>query len=95
MSMKDFPPTPFPEGVDCHQQNGFSIEIIGPTIVEGLCETCRNEMSRVILNVGAIQHHLCKDCFEKMMRTFAEKSHSVLVRNVECTRMISGHVSFE
>ena len=91
MSMKDFPPTPFPEGVECHQKNGVSIEVIGPTIAEGECELCRDSMSSVIFDVGAIHHHLCRECFEKMMRTFAPKSNSVLVKNVECTQKILVH----
>ena len=94
MSMKDFPPTPFPEGVECRQQTGFSIEIIKPAIVEGRCEICHKEKSTVIFYIGASHHHLCKECFEEMMRTFAEKSNSVLVKNVECTRMVSGHFNF-
>lgn len=94
MSMKDFPPTPFPEGVECRHLTGFSIKIIKHAIEEGRCETCHKEMATVIFNVGATQHNLCKDCFEEMMRTFAEKSNSVLVKNVECTRMVSGHFDF-
>ena len=91
MSMKDFPPTPFPEGVECRQQTGFSIEIIKPAIEEGRCEDCHKEMSTVIFNVGITHHHLCKECFEEMMRTFAEKSNSVLARDAETTQYVSGH----
>ena len=90
MSMKDFPPTPFPDGVECHQQNDFLIDI-EPTIDEGLCEVCRGGMSTVIFNVGNYHHHLCRVCFEKMMRAFAPKSNSVLLKNVECTGNVSVH----
>lgn len=91
MSMKDFPSTPFPKGVKCCQQNDFLIDIIEPTVEEGRCEHCHNAMSIVIFNVGITHHHLCRECFEKMMRTFAQKSNSVLLKNVECTRYVSGH----
>lgn len=78
MSMKNLPPSPFPEGVECHQQNDFTIEVIEPTIDEGRCEVCHDAMSTIIFDVGITHHHLCRDCFEMMMRTFAEKSNSVL-----------------
>ena len=94
MSMKDFPTTPFPEGVKCHQQNDFSIKIIAPTIDEGRCEVCHKEMSTVIFNVGITHHHLCKECFEEMMRTFAEKSDSVVLKKAECAEKVKVHFEF-
>lgn len=95
MCIKDFPPTPFPEGVNCHQKNDISIEVIEPTIDKGRCELCRDSMSSVIFDVGAIHHHLCRDCFERMMRKFAEKSNSVAsIPQVESTRIVSGHFEF-
>ena len=70
----------------------FTIEVIEPTIDEGRCEVCRDSMSTVIFNVGMVHHHhLCRECFERMMRTYAEKSNSVLLKNVECTGNVSGH----
>lgn len=95
MCIHDFPSTPFPEGVECHQQNDFTIEVIEPTIDEGRCEVCRNSMSTVIFDVGmSHHHHLCRNCFETMMRTYAEKSNSVLVKNVEIKQKVSGHFEF-
>lgn len=94
MSIHNFHTTPFPEGVECHQQNDFTIEVIEPTIDEGRCEVCRKTMSTVIFNVGIYHHHLCRDCFERMMRTFAPKSNSVLVKNVESKQKVSGHFEF-
>ena len=95
MSIHNFPTTPFPEGVECQQQNDFTIEVIEPTIEEGRCEVCRKTMSTVIFDVGNYNHHLCRECFERMMRKFAEKSNSVLLKNVESTRMVSGHFEFK
>ena len=90
MSMKDFPSTPFPEGVKCCHQNDFLIDIIEPTNDEGRCEHCHKTMSTVIFNVGITHHHLCRSCFDKMMKLFVMKSNGM-----ECPTMISGHVSFE
>ena len=85
MSMKDFPPMPFPEGVNCKQQTGFSIDFIEPPIEEGLCQVCHGTMSNVLFHIGSIHHHLCANCFEKMMRLFSMKWNGV-----ECTKMVSG-----
>lgn len=76
-------------------KDDFLIEVIEPTIDEGRCEVCRKTMSTVIFNVGNYHHHLCRECFERMMRKFAEKSNSVLLKNVEVTRMVSGHFEFK
>ena len=95
MSMKDFPPTPFPDGIKCKQQNDFTIEVIEPTIDEGRCEVCRESMSTVIFDVGNYHHHLCRECFEKMMRTFAAKSYSVLLRDVEIQMPVSVYCDFK
>lgn len=95
MSMKDFPPTPFPEGVEFHQQNDFTIEVIELTIDEGRCEVCRDSMSTVIFDIGYYHHHLCRDCFERMMHKFAEKSNSVIMLYFESERMVSGHFEFK
>ncbi|MBO6031891.1 MAG: hypothetical protein J6Q22_10660 [Prevotella sp.] len=92
--MKDFPPTPFPDGVECRQQTGFSIEIIKPAIEEGRCETCHKEMSTVIFNVGITHHHLCKSCFEKMLRKFADKDGFMLLHKPEAERRVEGHFDF-
>lgn len=74
----------------------FTIEVIEPTIDEGRCEVCRDSMSTVIFDVANVHHHhLCRECFERMMRNFAEKSNSVLLKNVEITRMVSGHFEFK
>lgn len=74
--------------------NDFAIKVIEPIIDEGRCEVCRKTMSTVIFNVGIYHHHLCRDCFERMMRTFAPKSNSVLVKNVESKQKVSVHFEF-
>lgn len=94
MSIHNFPSTPFPEGVDCQQQTGCSIDIVDLSWECGRCEMCHKELSTVIFNVGITLHHLCKSCFEKMMRTFAPKSNSVFVKNVESKQKVSGHFEF-
>ena len=72
-------------------KDDFLIEVIEPTIDEGRCEVCCESMSTVIFDVGYYHHHLCRECFEKMMRAFAPKSNSVLLKNMECTGNVSGH----
>ena len=88
MSMIIFP-SAFPEGVECHQQIDFQIQIIEPTIDEGRCEVCHDAMSTIIFDIGITHHHLCRECFERMMRTFAEKSNSGLVKKIDCRKKIS------
>ena len=73
----------------------FTIKITKPTLDEGRCEVCHDSMSTVIFDVGKVHHHhLCRECFERMMRTYAEKSNSVLVKNVEIKQKVSGHFEF-
>lgn len=91
MSMKDFPPAEFPEGVNCKQQEGFSIDFIRPTIEEGRCQVCHNTRSTVVFDIGITHHHLCRSCFDKMMKLFTMKINSVLIKKVECTGNVSGH----
>lgn len=75
-------------------KDDFLIEVIEPTIDEGRCEVCRDSMSTVIFDVGYYHHHLCRDCFERMMRTYAEKSNSVLLRKVESQTPVSVYCDF-
>ena len=94
MCIHDFPATPFPDSVKCNQMSGFSINIVEPTPIEGRCEVCHVKLSTHLFNVGITYHHLCRDCFERMMRTFAEKSDSVLVKKIDCKDKVSVHSIF-
>lgn len=72
MSMRDFPPTPFPNGVNCRQMRGFMLEIKNEAnTLDGRCEVCHRNPSSRIFNIGCNQHHLCAECFEEMLRSFS------------------------
>ena len=90
MTMKDFPPEEFPKGVNCKQQEGFSLDFLEPSLDEGRCQVCHETMSTVIFDIGITHHHLCRKCFDQMMNLFTMKCNAV-----ECPTMVSGHVLFE
>ena len=72
MSMRDFPPTPFPKGVNCQQMRGFMLEIKSEeNALDGRCEVCNRNPASRIFNIGSNQHHLCAECFEEMLRSFS------------------------
>ena len=73
MTIHDFPAMPFPD-VEIHQLSGFRLKVVHPSVIEGLCECCHKRDSSHIFNVGATLHHLCRECFEKMLSDFHEQT---------------------
>lgn len=72
MNMRDFPPTIFPNGVNFRQIRGFMLEIKKESdTFYGTCEVCHGNPSSRIFNIGSVLHHLCEECFEKMLRSFS------------------------
>lgn len=92
MNISDFP-MEFPEGVSCHQMRGNNLEIKEPSREEGRCEICHNLLSTHIFNIGVQMHHLCKGCFEKMLREFADKSGFMLLHKPEAERKEEGYLN--
>lgn len=93
MNITDFP-SDFPKGVNIGQLGGYDLVIKEPVREEGRCETCHHLLSTHIFNVGVQMHHLCKGCFEKMLRTFADKSGFMLLVKPEAEKSIERHFKF-
>lgn len=55
--------------VESRYQKGIHIEH-NPNAEEGLCEICGKNDSEYIFNIGMTQHHLCGDCFNRMVEQF-------------------------
>ena len=71
MTIHDFPQD-FPD-VTTRKLSGFKLDIMEPSGLAGLCEICNKSDSSHIFNVGNVLHHLCKECFEKMLTEFQEQ----------------------
>lgn len=93
MHISDFP-MEFPKGVECNQLGGFDLEVVDPSREEGICEACHHTLSTHIFNVGIQMHHLCKGCFEKMLRKFADKDGFMLLHKPEAERRVEGNFDF-
>jgi hypothetical protein len=45
----------------------------------GRCENCCQKYSEVVFTIGNTRHHLCEDCFKKMLTTFVGKQLTSIV----------------
>lgn len=71
MSIDDFPAMPFPD-VNTIRLDGVNVRTVEPIVENGRCELCRKERTTVHLNIGNYLHHLCRGCFDRMVKTLLD-----------------------
>lgn len=59
---------------------GFKIKHVdGNDREHWYCENCCQKDTEVVFTIGHTLHHLCEDCFKKMVTTFAGKQLTSIV----------------
>ena len=69
MKIWDIPMEPL--NVESRYLKGIHVEH-NPNAVEGLCEICGKNDSKYMFNIGMTHHHLCGNCFKRMVEQFTD-----------------------